>query len=85
MIGILKIPFFDIIYLQRGLFKYGSPAFLERLAYKLSNYSIYHYDDAIYLDNPHSTTEKITNANMILGDTKELCNYAKKYIKNFLL
>lgn len=85
IIGILKIPFYDIIYLQRGLFKYGSPALLERLAYKLSNYSIYHYDDAIYIDNPHSTSEKIKNANMILADTEELCDYAKKYNKNVLL
>ena len=79
------MPFYDVIYLQRGVFQYHSPAILEKLIYKFAKFSIYHFDDAIYIDNPQSTKHKVSNASLMLTDTDTLCNYAKKYNKNVLL
>ena len=84
-LGVLLVPFYDVIYIQRGVFKYDSPAFLEKIICYLSKVSIFHFDDAIYIDNPKSTREKVQCVDLVLADTNALCEYAKKYNNNVQL
>jgi len=82
---ILRAPFYDLVFIQRGMFYHCSPAWLERLIYRLGRKTIYHFDDAIYVRCPRSMQERIRGADWVMTVNEALRNYALQHNEQVVL
>ncbi len=82
LVDLRKCQNYDVIFIQRMMFKYGSLPFLERLVRWLNPRIIYSFDDAIYLRLPHQTAQRIALAKAVMTGREILAAFARQYNDN---
>ncbi len=86
--SLILIPFFDIIFLQRGVIKKISPH-MEKIAAALNNNIIFDFDDAIWLNYSNTrikpVAEVIKISKMIIAGNKILHDYANQFNNNVIV
>jgi glycosyltransferase involved in cell wall biosynthesis len=82
LVDLCKCRNYDVIFIQRMMFKYDSLPFLERLVRRLNPRIIYNFDDAIYLRLPHQTAQRIALAKAVMTGREILAAFARQHNDN---
>jgi len=70
---------YDIVVVQRSLWYTGSPALFERILRKYTQCLVYNFDDALFVQWPESTRERIELADAIWTGNELLADYARQF------
>lgn len=76
---ILRAARYDVVLVQRMLFRYSSPPVLERLLSWLNSRVIYNYDDAIHLRMPRKMARRIQMAAWVYTGNEDLARFAEQH------
>lgn len=78
-LAVLRAPFYDAVFLQRGLLPWPDRPVLERLLRSLSKKLIFDFDDAIYVNAPAKTAAAAGMSDLVIAGNGYLKTYALKY------
>jgi glycosyltransferase involved in cell wall biosynthesis len=76
---ILRVPFYDVVFIQRRMFDYASPPIFERIVTLLHKKTIYNFDDAIYLRLPKHMARRVRWARWVVTGNENLAEFARRY------
>lgn len=79
---ILRIPFYDVVFIQRSMFNYASPPIFERIVTLLHKKTIYNFDDAIYLRLPRHVERRVRWARWVMTGNENLADFAQRHNPN---
>jgi glycosyltransferase involved in cell wall biosynthesis len=80
----------DIVFIQRGMWRYDSPPLLERLvAFAMRRHGghvVYQYDDALYLHaDPAHYQQRFRLADLVITGNANLAEYARRWNRSVVL
>jgi len=79
---ILRALQYDVVLIQRMLFRYRSTSILEWVLTRFHPCVIYNYDDAIHLQMPNKMARRIQMAARVYTGNEELASFARQYNPN---
>ncbi len=79
---ILRVPFYDVVFIQRSMFDYASPPIFERIVTLLHKRTIYNFDDAIYLRLPEQMSRRLRWMRWVATGNENLAEFAQRYNPN---
>lgn len=79
---ILRVPFYDVVFIQRSVFDYASSPVFERIVTLLHKKTIYNFDDAIYLRLPRHMARRVRWAPWVVTGNKNLAEFARRHNPN---
>lgn len=81
----------DVVFIQRGMWRYDSPPVLERLTELVTRRTggsrfVYHYDDALYLHaDPRHFHRRFQIADVVMTGNEHLAAYARAWNRKVVL
>ena len=86
---IALVPFYDLVFVQRGLLQHCSRPWLEMLLYRWAGVwgkkVVYCIDDPIYVDCPDYIHSVIEKADVVLTVNEKLAEYTLQYNPNVIM
>ena len=89
LVFMFLIPFFDLVFVERGLAQHCSRPWLEMLLYRWARLwqkrIVYFLDDPIYLDCPGNIQVLMAKADAVIVVTEALAEYARRHNSNVIV